>query len=255
MVYAILYLVFLYLPVAFLPVFSFNNSTIVAFPLQEFTTQWYSDLARIPALKGAIWNSLQVALATALLSTLLGIFAARAVTQTRFPGKGLITGLIMSPLVLPEIIVAISMLIVFLNLGIKLSLLSVILGHTLLCIPFSTAVLMSSFEGFDRSLEEASLDLGETTLGTMLRVTLPIIMPGIISSILITFTISLDEFIIAFFLSGFEPTLPVYIWSQLRFPARLPSVLALGTLMLVFSLILLGLGEMLRRRSQRRLGR
>lgn len=253
-IYAFLYLAFLYLPVLFLPIFSFNDSAIVAFPLKGITTQWYAELWDNDTMHGALWNSLKVGLATAVVATVLGICGARALTRYRFPGKGGIAGLIMLPLVLPEIIVAISLLVVLLQLGFALSLLSVTLGHILMAVPFSIAVLSSSFEGFDRSLEEASLDLGEGPAATFFRVTLPIVAPGILSSLLITFTISLDEFIVAFFLSGTEPTLPVYIWSQLRFPGKLPHVLALGSVLLVASFVLLSVGELLRRRAARRVG-
>src|SRR3546814_16285099 len=122
----------------------------------------------------------------------------------------------MLPLVLPEIIIAISLLVVLLQLGFDLSLFSVTLGHILMAVPFSIAVLSSSFEGFDRSLEEASLDLGEGPAATFFRVTLPILAPGILSSLLSPFTISLDEFIVAFFLRGHDPTLPHYIRSATR---------------------------------------
>lgn len=253
-VYALVYLAFLYVPVLFLPIFSFNDSAIVAFPLRGITTQWYEALWGNAAMHGALWNSLKVGVATAIVSTILGICGARALTRYRFRGKSGIATLIMLPLVLPEIIVAVSLLVVLLQLGFSLSLVSVTLGHILMAVPFSIAVLSSSFEGFDRSLEEASLDLGEGPAATFFRVTLPIVAPGILSSLLITFTISLDEFIVAFFLSGTEPTLPVYIWSQLRFTARLPNVLALGSILLLASFLLLWAAEILRRRAARRVG-
>ena len=173
-------------------------------------------------------------------------------TRYRFPGQRAVSGLIMAPLVLPEIIVAISLLIVLLQLGLSLSLFTVVLGHVLICVPYSVSVLISGFEGFDRSLEEASADLGESAFGTFRRVTLPMVAPAIISSLLVSFTISLDEFIMAFFLTGTEATLPIYIWGQLRFAAKLPGVLALGTLLLVGSFILLTFAEILRRRAERR---
>ncbi|MEK9860530.1 MAG: ABC transporter permease subunit, partial [Alphaproteobacteria bacterium] len=114
---------------------------------------------------------------------------------------------------------------------------------------FSIAILLSAFNNMDRFLEEASLDLGATRRETFFRVILPLVMPGLISSLLIGFTISLDEFIIAFFLTGTEPTLPVYIWSQLRFPSKLPGVMALGFIMLILSLVLLTAGEYFRNKS------
>ena len=158
----------------------------------------------------------------------------------------------MAPLFLPEIIVAVSLLMIVLAMGVELSLMTVILGQTVFCVPYAMSVLVSGFEGFDRSLEEASYDLGETAFGTFRRVTLPVVAPAIVSSLLVTFTISLDEFILAFFLSGTEPTLPVYIWGQLRFAAKLPGVLALGTIMLAASILMLTLAEVLRRRAERR---
>ena len=250
--YAFLYVVFLYLPVIFLPIFSINTAPTPKFPLTGYTLKWYEDLPKTPALLDAAWNSLIVGVSASVLATLLGILAARSITRYRYPGRRTINGLIMAPLVLPEVIVAISMLLVMLQLGLSLSLFTVVLGHVLVCIPYSMTVLTSGFEGFDRSLEEASADLGESAFGTFRRVTLPMVTPAIISSLLVSFTISLDEFMIAFFLTGTEATLPIYIWGQLRFAAKLPSVLALGTLLLIGSFILLTAAEIFRRRAARR---
>ena len=248
--YAVFFLVFLYLPVLLLPVFSFNDSSVVSFPLKGFTTQWYENLLTETTMHQALLNSLKVGLVTSVVATLLGICGARAVTRYDFFGKPAIASFVMLPLVLPEIIVAISLLVVLIQLGFSLSLVSVAMGHILLAVPFSMAVLISSFEGFDRSLEEASQDLGEGAFMTFIRVTLPVVAPGIVSSLLITFTISLDEFIIAFFLTGTEPTLPVYIWGQLRFIAKLPNVLALGSLLLLASFLMMWIAEILRRRAK-----
>jgi spermidine/putrescine transport system permease protein len=250
--YAVLYIVFLYLPIVFLPIFSVNTAATPQFPLSGFTLKWYEELPHTKALLDSAWNSLMVGVSASVLSTVLGICAARAITRYRFPGRGAVNGLIMAPLVLPEIIIAVSMLLVMLQLGLNLSLVTVVLGHVLICIPYSVTVLTSGFEGFDRSLEEASADLGETAFGTFRRVTLPMVAPAIISSLLVSFTISLDEFVMAYFLAGTETTLPVYIWGQLRFAAKLPSVLALGTLLLAGSFVMLTIAEMLRRRAARR---
>ncbi|MCC6008072.1 MAG: ABC transporter permease [Rhodobacteraceae bacterium] len=248
------YLIFLYAPIVLLPLFAFNNSTTIAFPLQGFTFRWFTELTRVPALHEAVKNSLFVAVVTAISATILGICAARASTRYRFPVQGGIMGLIMLPLVLPEIIVAMSLLVVLLRLGINLGLWTVILGHVLICTPFCVAILSSAFRNLDRSLEEAAFDLGESRWSTFRLITLPLVLPGVISSLLISFTISLDEFIIAFFLSGAETTLPVYIFSQFRFPARLPVVMALGTILLVLSLLLLSVAEYFRRRGLRQTG-
>lgn len=247
--YAALYILFLYGPVLLLPLFSVNDSATPTLPFAGFTWKWYEQLWGNREMINAAWNSVRVGLAAAILSTVLGICGARAVTRYRFAGKRAMSGLIMAPLVLPEIIVAISLLLVLLAFGMSLSLVTVMLGHVLICLPYSMVVLMSGFEGFDRSLEEASADLGETAFGTFRRVTLPMVAPAILASLLVSFTISFDEFIVAFFLSGTDPTLPIYIWGQLRFASRLPAVLALGTIMLIGSFLLVTIAELLRRRA------
>jgi spermidine/putrescine transport system permease protein len=150
------------------------------------------------------------------------------------------------PLFIPDIVLGISLLILLNAVGVPLSLLTVIAGHALICIPFAITVLMSRFEGFDRSLEEASLDLGENGWMTFWRVTFPLALPGIISSLLLTFIVSFDEFLIAYFLAGDEATLPIYIWGQLRFPYKLPAVLALGALILIASAVVVVLAEWVR---------
>jgi spermidine/putrescine transport system permease protein len=129
------------------------------------------------------------------------------------------------------------------------------IGHLLICLPFAVAVLMARFEGFDVSLEEASRDLGEDGWMTFWRVTFPLVLPGIVASLLLTFIVSFDDFMIAFFLSGTEATLPVYIWGELRFPARLPRVLALGAVILVASVLVIAFAEWLRRSGAGHMGR
>ena len=252
--YAAAYVVFLYAPIALLPIFAFNDSTIVAFPLQGFTTRWFAELVEVGALREAAGNSLLIAVVTALLATLLGVCAARAGTRHAFPGRAAILGGIMLPLVLPEIIVAVALLVVFLQIGLELSMLTVVAGHVLICTPFAIAVLNGSFQSLDPAMEEAARDLGETRWSAFRRVTLPLVAPGLISSLLISFTISLDEFIIAFFLSGRDPTLPVYLWGQLRFPQRIPVVMALGTILVALSVVLVVTAEVARRRGLARAG-
>lgn len=245
--YAIIYLTFLYLPVAVLPVFSFNDSQYVAFPLKGFTLKWYEELVDNYSLFNAVWNSFRVAVSVAILSTILGTFAAKAVTRYRIKGRFPLIGAIMVPLVIPEIILGIALLMTLSLGGIKLSLFSVGLGHMLLCVPFSMLVLISRMEGFDKSMEEAAQDLGENAWGTFWRVTFPIMFPGIVASLLLTFTISFDEFVLAFFLAGTDATLPLYIWSSLRFPDKLPGVLSLGAIIIVVSTFIIFIAELVRR--------
>lgn len=253
-VYALAYLVFLYAPIVLLPMFAFNDGTVIAFPLSGFTVKWFDAMWGAPGLWPALKNSLIIAVSTAILSTVLGIFAARATTRYKFPAKGPIMGLIMLPLVLPEIIVAVSLLVVLLGFGVPLSILTVILGHVLMTTPFTIAILTSAFQSLDRSLEEAAYDLGETPVSAFRLIILPLVMPGIISSLLISFTISLDEFIIAFFLAGTQVTLPVYIFSQFRFPQSVPIIMALGTILVAMSILLLSIAEYFRRRGVARSG-
>ena len=250
-IYAFCYLIFLYVPVLFLPLFSFSDGAIVAFPIRNWTLEWYRQLSGEEMLIQALLNSLLVGVVTAVLSTSMGLFAARAYVRYRFRGKQASEGLVMLPLVIPGIIVASSMLILFISIGLKPSLTAVILGHTFLALPFSVSMMKSAFDDFDVSLEEAAFDLGSGVFETFRRVTLPIVAPGIVSSLLVTFTVSFDEFVLAFFLAGNQPTLPVYIWSQIRFPAKLPNTLALGSLLLLASVALLVVAEYFRRRSSK----
>ncbi|MEO0328131.1 MAG: ABC transporter permease [Pseudomonadota bacterium] len=237
-VYALLFLLVLYLPILSIPVFSFNDSIYVRFPLEGFTTQWFVQLWERDSLWGALQHSLQVAIACAIISTTFGVLAARAIANTMLPGQSAIVAFIMLPLVIPGIIFGVALLVLLSRIGITLSLYTVTLGHLIVCLPFAVATLLPRFEGFDRSMEEASVDLGENSWWTFWRVTLPIVAPGIVASLLLTFTISFDEFIMAFFLSGQDATLPMYIWSQLRFPREFPAVLALSTIILLVSFAL-----------------
>lgn len=253
-VYAYGFLLFLYAPILLLPIFAFNDARIISFPLTGFTTQWFVQLWDEPGLHIALKNSLFIAVSSAVLSTCLGIFAARASTRYRFPLKGGIMGMIMLPLVLPEIILSVAILVVFLALNVPLGIMTVILGHVLICTPFSVAILSAAFQSLDKSLEEAAYDLGETPISTFRLIILPLVAPGIISSLLMTFTISLDEFMMAFFLAGTETTLPIYIFSQFRFPKSVPVIMALGTVLVVVSILLLTIAEYYRRRGIARLG-
>lgn len=248
--YAIFYLVFLYGPVLLLPLFSLNNSIFIAFPLKGLTFQWYLQMAQSDALIHALGNSLKVGVSASIVSTILGILAAKAMTRYRLPGRGPVTGMILLPLVIPSIILGIALLVLVLNVfKIEPSLYTIVAGHVLICVPFAMLVMISRLEGFDKNLEEASADLGENGWNTFWRITFPLAMPGIVASLLLCFTTSFDEFLLAFFLSGNEATLPIYIWGQLRLPSQLPNVLALGSCILAASFVFVFLSERLRRRG------
>ncbi len=246
-VYAALFLIVLYVPVLFLPLFSFNDSIYVKFPLKGFTWQWYFELMQREPVWAALRNSIQVGVATSIFSTGLGIFASKAITRYRIPGKGPLVGFIMLPLVVPGIIFGVALLVLLSRMGIPLSLYTVTAGHVIVCLPFAIATLIPRFEGFDPAVEEASADLGENAWWTFWRVTFPMVFPGVLASLLLTFTVSFDEFIMAFFLTGTDPTLPMYIWGQLRFPQEFPSILALASIILVVSFALVFLGQWINR--------
>jgi spermidine/putrescine transport system permease protein len=256
-VYAAVFAVVLYLPILFIPVFSFNAGVYVKFPLEGFTLAWYGDLFGRDPLLRAFWNSVKVGLFVSVLSTAIAVPAALAVARYRMPGKGPAVSFIMLPLVLPGLILGVALLTLLNRMGVQLSLVTVTLGHMVICLPYAISVLLPRFLGFNRSLEEASADLGEPPLRTFWRVTLPCNMPGILACLLMTFTISFDEFFMAFFLSGAQSTLPMYIWGQLRFPQDFPSLLALSTLILLFSfgLVFTSLRLMRVGRPQRGAGR
>ncbi len=247
MAYALAYLAFLYIPVLLLPLFSLNDSLFIAFPLKGFTTRWYEALAEDEDMRAALMNTLKVGASASLVSTLLGLLAAKALTKAPLPGRGLILGFANLSLFIPEIVIGIALLILVTTVGIPLSLFSIAIGHVLICIPFAVLVLMSRFEGFDANLEEASRDLGENAWMTFWRVTFPLVLPGIVASLMLTFIVSFDDFMIAFFLSGTDTTLPVYIFGELRFPYKLPNVLALGTSILIGSAALIAVAEWVRR--------
>ncbi len=244
--FAFAYLAFLYAPMLVLPLFSFADQKVITFPIKGFTTHWYEEMFAKPEMHKALWNSVKVGLIASISATLLGLLAAKAVTRYAMPGKTLALALITLPIFIPEILLGLALLIILNVVDIQLSLLTIAAGHVLLCTPFAMAVLVARLDGFDKSLEEASLDLGESGWMTFWRVTFPLIMPAVVSSLLLTFIVSFDEFLLAFFLQGTEQTLPLYIWSGLRFPSNFPPTLALGSIILVVSIVLVVFAEWLR---------
>lgn len=246
-VYAGFFLLILYGPVLLLPLFSVSDSPTIAFPVRALTLRWYRGLIDDPQLISSLGNSLSVAVAAAIMATVLGVTSAWTLTRHRIRGRGPIVAFMLSPLVVPGVVLGASLLMLTRKLGLEPSLPSVAAGHIVLCLPFSLVVMLSRFEGLDRSLEEASRDLGRGPIATFFLVALPNAWPGVLSSLLMTFTISFDEFVLALFLSGSRPTLPVYMWAQLRFPAKLPNVLALATLILASSFALAAAAARLQR--------
>lgn len=241
------YIIVLYGPVVLLPIFSVNDNIYAVFPLTHFTTKWYGQLAANQEMLASLWASVKIAGASATISTILGFLIAKAMTRYRVPAKSFFYAVFMLPLIVPTIIKGASLLSFFRQyLDIPLSLWTIGAAHVTVTIPFAMLVLIARLESFDRSLEEASADLGMNAWETAWRITLPLAMPGIIASILLCFIVSFDEFMLAFFLSGNQPTLPIYIFGLLRFPDSMPMMLALGSCILFCSIVAVTVTEMLR---------
>jgi spermidine/putrescine transport system permease protein len=248
--YAAAYLAFLYLPLLLLPLFAFNDSKFVTFPLAGFTTGWFGEMADDRSLGPALRASFLVAAPVAIVSTGLGLLTALGLSRHPVRFRAAILLLLAVPMAIPPLVLGVSLLTLLRGvLGLDLSLGTVAAGHVVLCLPYSAVVLLARLEGFDRSLEEASRDLGQGPLSTFRRITLPLLMPAVVASLLLCSVVSFDEFLLAFFLSGSDATLPLHIWGSLRFPAKLPGTLALGTCLLLGSVALVVFAEWLRRRG------
>lgn len=248
-VYVIAYLVFLYLPVLLIPLFSFNNSVQAAFPLQGFTLQWYATLYGNSVLSGALVNSLVIATIAATGATLCGITVSYMDLYGRSPLAAVISAIARLPILIPGVIVGISLLILINLIGLGPSRIAIVLGHILVALPTTVVIMRSRFAAIPKTIREAALDLGASDWTTFRRVMLPLSLPAIVSAFMLAFLISFDEFIVVFFLAGTEPTLPLYIWSQLRFPKSLPTVMALGTSILAVSFVIAAIAEILRHRG------
>ncbi len=210
-------LAFLYLPILILIVFSFNSSRLVTV-WGGFSTQWYAALMQNEPLLDAAWISLRIAFISALLATLLGTLAAIAlVRHGRFRGRALFTGMIYAPLVMPEVITGLALLLFFVAINLDRGFWTVTLAHTTLTMCFVTVIVQARLVTFDRGLEEAAMDLGAPPLKTFLFITLPLIAPSVGAGFLLAFTLSLDDLVLASFTSGpSSTTLPMRIYSQVR---------------------------------------
>ncbi|ANT50474.1 ABC transporter permease [Mesorhizobium amorphae] len=247
--YVLAYLVFLYLPILLIPLFSFNDSIQAAFPLHGFTLQWYATLYGNPALSGALANSLVIGTIAASGATLCGITVSYMDLYGSSPLAAAISAIARLPILIPGVIVGISLLILVNLVGFGPSRIAIVLGHILVALPTTVVVMRSRFAAIPKTIREAALDLGASDWTTFRRVMLPLSLPAVLSAFMLAFLTSFDEFIVVFFLAGTEPTLPLYIWSQLRFPRSLPTVMALGTAILVVSFIIAALAEFLRHRG------
>lgn len=239
---------FLYFPIVVLAVYSFNGQSVGGFPPRNLTLSWYRQLGGDGALWSAVGNSVLVALAAVGIALWLGLPAALALDRTSFPGKALFRRLVLLPLILPGIITGLSLLMLVVRAGIKLSLITIALGHGTALIAVATTEIFAGLQVMDRAQEEASLDLGANYWQTFWRVTIPNLRLPIIGAALLIFTLSMDEIAVSFFLIGRDNTLPLEIWSRLR-RGITPELNAISTVIFVFSLAMILVWYQLRRRS------
>jgi putrescine transport system permease protein len=223
---------FLYLPMLILVVYSFNESKLVTV-WAGFSTKWYGELLQNEAFLNAAWVTLKVAVMSSTIATVLGTMAAYVLVRGgRFMGRTLFSGMIYAPLVMPEVITGLSLLLLFIGIGLDRGVLTIVLAHTTFSMCFVSVVVSSRLMTFDRSLEEAALDLGCSPFEAFRLVTLPIIAPAVISGWLLAFTLSLDDLVIASFTAGpSATTLPIKIFSAVRLGVS-PEINALSTIMI-----------------------
>lgn len=223
---------FLYIPIIILVIYSFNESKLVTV-WAGFSTKWYGELVKNEAFLDAAKVTLQVAVLSSTLATVLGTMAAYVMVRGgRFMGRTLFTGMIYAPLVMPEVITGLSLLLLFISIGLDRGVMTIVLAHTTFSLCYVSVVVSSRLVTFDRSIEEAALDLGCTPFDAFRSVTLPIIAPAVISGWLLAFTLSLDDLVIASFTSGpSSTTLPIKIFSAVRLGVS-PEINALSTIMI-----------------------
>lgn len=241
---------FLYAPILVLIIFSFEQSKI-AVHWTGFSLKWYQQLFVDETLGMALLNSLIVASVSVFFSASMGTLAAVGLTRLHFKGKSLYRAVITLPIIIPEIAMAVSALTLFLFMGVRLSLATVIVSHIVFCVAYVVLTVMGRMEGIDRSLEEAAQDLGASPAVAFFRVTLPLLMPGIIAGSLLAFVLSLDDFIITQFNAGVgATTLPLRIYSMVKFGVS-PEINALSTLMILGTVSLTMLAELTRNAGNR----
>jgi|SRR5579872_989194 len=237
-IYAGLVFAFIYLPIVVLILYSFNRDGVGGFPPQHLTLDWYRQLFADRSIWDSVLNSLIVAGGAVALSLTLGLLAALALDRASFPGKSLFRRLVLLPLILPGIITGLSLLMFAVIAGLQLSLFTVFLGHGTALMSVATTELFAGLQKNDRAMEEASLDLGATPWQTFWRITLPNLKLSLIAAGLLTFTLSMDEIAVTFFLIGRDNTLPLEIWGRLR-RGITPEINAVSTLIFAVSVVLI----------------
>jgi spermidine/putrescine transport system permease protein len=238
LLFAGLMYVFLYAPILVLVIFSFNSTrSTQVWP--GFSTEWYAELISDQSILDAFRTSMVVGLTATAIATVIGTLTALALTRHDFRGKTFADSAIYAATVMPEIVVGVSLLVFFVAAGLALGVTTIIIAHVAFTVSFVTIVVRARLSGMDRSVEEAAQDLGANPVQTFLRVTLPLILPGVMAGALLAFTLSFDDFVITFFVSGVgSSTLPLKIYSMIRFGVS-PAINALSTVVLVATMVLI----------------
>lgn len=237
---------FLYLPIIVLIALSFNENRIATI-WSGFSTRWYAVVLGNDDILRAAQNSIVIAVVASVMGTVFATAAALGMARGRFRGQNGVSGVLMMPLVVPEIVTAVATLLFFVIIGFELGLLTVMVAHTVFCIPFAYLPIRARLEGMSASLTEAAADLYANEWQTFRRVTLPLLWPGILSGALLAFIISLDDFVITYFVAGAgATTLPVYIFGMIRIGVT-PEVNAVSALMLVVSILVVSLSWLIGR--------
>jgi spermidine/putrescine transport system permease protein len=242
---------FLYAPIFILIMFSFNRAKQTAV-WEGFTLEWYAKLAHNDLILAAVKNSLFVATITTVVATVVGTMAGLAIDRYRFRGRDATTGLLYLPIIIPEIVVGAALVTFFGVMHWRLSIWTVVIAHVAFSISYVAIVVRARLTGFDRTLEEAAMDLGASPLQTFFRVTLPLLLPGIAAGALLVFTISIDDYVVTSFVAGVgATTLPLQIYSMLKVGVT-PEVNAVSTLLLLFTVVLIVAAERLLLKSNNR---
>ncbi len=254
---------FLYAPIAVLMIFSFNDSRLVTFPLAGFTTRWYELLLENEELIEALKVSAIVAAISSLCAVGLGIVASYAMVRRRFRGKAATSSLLLSPLVIPYVVFGIALLILFravddlliprFGIYFGLGIHAIVIGHVVVSLPYTILTIAPRLERLSTKVEEAARDLGASPSSTFLRVTIPLLVPAIVSAYLIAFTLSFDEYAIASFIAGDVTTYPLFLYGQVRIRIGLPQMIAVSVIVLLLSMLLVAGTEIWRRRVESRL--
>ena len=240
--------IFLYLPIVILIAYSFNENRFVSV-WTGFSTHWYGEVFRDPAVRSALSVSLWLAFWSTLISTIIGTLTAIVMERFKFWGKRTYDAILYLPIIIPDIVMALSTLLFFVIMGVALSRYTILIAHVAFNIAFVAIVVRARLADVDDVLEEAAADLGADPWRTFRRVTLPLLMPGIIAGALLAFTLSLDDFVITFFMSGpGSTTLPVLIFSKIRFGIS-PEINAISTLMFLGSTLLVMISLLIQRRT------